>query len=870
MALLDEILAWSQKSLSFWQQDAVRRLFVQQDLSAKDLDDLYVLLKAAHGLPNPDGLKPTPLAKEHLPSTAVAGQVVQLGSIRDLKFVNRIAPGQALKFSQTGITVIYGGNGSGKSGYSRVLKKACRARDQLEEVLPDATDAIAQKGIPEATFDVLIDGAPSALTWSRAITPPEALSNIAVFDARCARVYLSAEQSVAYLPYGLDVVESLANKVLPALTERLNKEVFSVSTDVSPFKHLLGDTAVGKLVASLGPKTNQALVSELANLKPEEEARLVELDKTLAESDPKAKAKEMRIQIQRLDALINKIDGASAWVSDPAISKLKDLDVAAVNALQAEKVAAEKFRSGETLLHGTGDAVWMELFEAARRYSTEMAYPAHEFPHVDEGASCVLCQQPLVDGASRLKRFDEFIKQDAAKAAAEKRRGVASAVAKINGASVQVGLDDALRDELANFNEGLPVMVGAFEMSMEVRRQAMLTAISSHDWTMIPVLALDPRQALKEISAMQAIAVTELEKAGDEAKRKALEREQAELRARTTLAPSAPALIALIERFKLKAQLEQCKSALKTTAISNKSKEFSSSAVTAALQKALQEEFQRLGVGHIGTKLEERSVKGKTKYRLLLNLPVSNNIENILSEGEQRAIAIGSFMAELQLAGHKGAIIFDDPVSSLDHWRRKYVAQRLVNEANCRQVIVLTHDTSFLGELRDAIERLGTDHLIQHLEWSGGKPGFVSDGLPWEHQGYKERINKLEQAQKNFEKLPWPPYPNDQQSEAMRRQYSQLRSAIERVVQDVVFCGVVKRYRDWIRMDNLEGVVGFSKQESAEIARLHKRCCDVTDAHDPSSAKASPVPTAAELGKDIQDLQAVISLIETRKKANKP
>ena len=92
-------------------------------------------------------------------------------------------------------------------------------------------------------------------------------------------------------------------------------------------------------------------------------------------------------------------------------------------------------------------------------------------------------------------------------------------------------------------------------------------------------------------------------------------------------------------------------------------------------------------------------------------------LDAVLSEGEQRAIALGSFLAELSLAGHTAAIVFDDPVSSLDHHRRQNVAKRLVQEAKARQVIVFTHDTSFLGQLRDEIDQSGVHYEIHYLEW---------------------------------------------------------------------------------------------------------------------------------------------------------
>ena len=50
----------------------------------------------------------------------------------------------------------------------------------------------------------------------------------------------------------------------------------------------------------------------------------------------------------------------------------------------------------------------------------------------------------------------------------------------------------------------------------------------------------------------------------------------------------------------------------------------------------------------------------------------ARNLAAILSEGEQRALSIACFFAESHVAGRKSAIIFDDPVTSLDHKRLTY------------------------------------------------------------------------------------------------------------------------------------------------------------------------------------------------------
>jgi ABC-type dipeptide/oligopeptide/nickel transport system ATPase subunit len=373
---------------------------------------------------------------------------------------------------------------------------------------------------------------------------------------------------------------------------------------------------------------------------------------------------------------------------------------------------------------------------------------------------------------------------------------------------------------------------------------------------------------LRRLAAQKLREARTFIKAADEEHKKKLEQEHGELIARQNLQKSLQAVIDLIERMEKVAALKKCKNDLKTKPISDKAKEFASKAVTKELKVALDIEFANLEVGHIKTKLKERNVKGKIFHQLLLEIPTNRNIDEILSEGEQRAIALGAFLAELSLADHSCGIVFDDPVSSLDHWRRQHVARRLAQEAKKRQVIVFTHDTSFLGQLRDEIDENNLDNKICFLEWKGQYAGNVCDGLPWGHSSYKERIDALEKMHKDLVKKPWPQYPNEDDAADMLKAYDRKRAAIERVIQDVVFNGVVRRYRDWINIGSLKGVVGFDDAECDEINRLYQRCNDLVDAHDPSSAKNAPVPNVTELGKDIDDLKAVIKTIQDRRKAS--
>jgi len=209
MTILQEILTWSQ-TLPAWQSDAIARLFIRQNLAQTDLDDLYALLKAEHGIPDPKGRSAKRLKADQIPSAPSPTSHIELLAIKDLRYVNAIAENQRLPFGPKGLTVIYGDNGSGKSGYSRVLKRACRARDQSEPIHPKATLPAGQVGTAQATFEISVNGAPTEVEWKDGETAPKALSTIAIFDTRCARAYLDAEDDFAYVPYGLDILKGLA------------------------------------------------------------------------------------------------------------------------------------------------------------------------------------------------------------------------------------------------------------------------------------------------------------------------------------------------------------------------------------------------------------------------------------------------------------------------------------------------------------------------------------------------------------------------------------------------------------------------------------------------------------------------------------
>src|SRR6185295_6568329 len=129
MTVLQEIFEWSQER-PIWQRDALRRLVLNGELVEEDIVALTEICKSGHGLA--EQLDTFPLSKEHVPDET-PGAPVSLISIFHHRGVNALAEDQTLKFG-LGLTVVYGDNGAGKTGYIRILKGACRARGQ-EKIL---------------------------------------------------------------------------------------------------------------------------------------------------------------------------------------------------------------------------------------------------------------------------------------------------------------------------------------------------------------------------------------------------------------------------------------------------------------------------------------------------------------------------------------------------------------------------------------------------------------------------------------------------------------------------------------------------------------------------------------------------------------
>lgn len=847
MSILQEIQKWG-SSLPGWQQDAIVRLFSKGALTEVDDADVYALLKAAHGVADPDNRVATKLDAAQIAPPADPSTLIQLLAVRNVKNVNALAENQTLRLAPVGLTVVYGDNGAGKSGYSRALKKACRARDQTEVILPNAKATSSMPGKAQADFEVSVNGAPSVtLGWTDGSIAPTELSSIAIFDAHCARSYLDAQGDSWYSPYGLDILSGLA-----ALCVRLNgkasKEIEEGRPNLVPFSHLIEQkTDVGKLLSALSANTKTADVTKLATIIDVDREQHAQIGTSLKENNPKEKADSLRLRAGLLEGLADRCDEKALIVSDLAAKNLKDLVNASNAARDVAALAAKVFHESPGQLAGTGGELWQQLFEAARKYSVE-SHPHKHFPDLGPDAQCPLCQQPLEEGAARLLAFEAFINNDVERTFREKRDAARSAYEAVVKADLSIGLEASLRNELKQIKEELATACVDFSTSLAPRVAAIKKACGKDgDWKEIGDEPKSPAAELRSLATSFRTEAATLEATLDPKARTDLEAKHAELDARIKLEPLKPAVLDAIDKMILQAKLTKCIAAVRTTAISNKATELSEKVVTQDLAAALNDEFKHLDAGGLHVTLKSSTTRGKTLFKLALELPGQQRPASVLSEGEQRAIAIGSFLAEVNISGMSGGIVFDDPVSSLDHKRRWKVATRLVEEGKKRQVIIFTHDLYFLCGLQQEAEKGVVPIQALALRKTSDGFGVATEKLPFDGTPCSKRTKALKAMHQEVAAL-HKKGDEDAAADLIRDAYFQLRLTWERAVEEVLLFGVVERFSEGISTQRLRDVEVRDADYSAVDAGMTK-CSKY--AHDGASKGHVSPPSPDELLADI-------------------
>jgi energy-coupling factor transporter ATP-binding protein EcfA2 len=854
---------WS-VNLPLWQQDALRRIVESGSISTTDVDELSSLCLKENGIEVESDLAAVPFNSSHIPAGSAAGERVAIKSIAEVENANALDSQQELTFGETGLTVVFGYNGSGKSGYGRILRRSCRARSKGEPILPNVTvdsDAASASAVFSYSLDSVTQDPEQ---WVDGLKPVDSLGSVSFFDADCAHSHVRNPNDIAFTPLGLDVLPKLG-AACKQVQERINAEKKRLVSERPTFlaaKFATGSNSVGKYLSKLTKDSDLNKLDLLVNLSEGELKRLKDIP-TLLGRDPKKQAAEVRKRANRIEAVHKRLGQSLTVLSDASKEKLETLAKDA-SAKKLATDAAAKLGFADDPLSDIGGQAWRTLWDAARKYSS-VARPDQEFPIDDSDVGvCVLCQQDLAPTAQdRLKRFEAFVADTTAKEAKQAADLFAIELKKVTGFAVS---DEAIRENVQDIEAPeLRKLVLDAVTSLEKRQGDFAGAAKSGNWTVGSLPGCKPvlDSLSQEFSKLRETAA-ELEKSADQKERDKLQTELTELQSREWLATVAGDVKIHMFRLLKIGILQMCVNQTKTNAITAKSKSMAKEFVTDKLRGAFADEIKKMRQGTRRLNVELVATAGEfgsSHYRVRLVGASNAEVGKVVSEGEHRCIALAGFLSELITENSGSAIVFDDPVTSLDHHWRGCFATRLVEEAVNRQVIVFTHDIVFLHDLLEGAKRSQADLQVRRLRAGRDTCGMVDEDLPWIAKKTLERLDALEKEARRT-RADFDNQHDDIYERDIYRVYSDLRATVEKSVEEIFFRGVVLRHRDYINLSNLKYVAAMQATDCAAIQNLHQRCCDITEAHDRAALRNFGVPTPDQALADMALLRTSIDQIK--------
>jgi len=837
-----ELNAWG-KSIADWQRYIISHAVRDGTLADARIDEAYRLFLRDRQLDN--GNEELPDVPGSVTGRAAAeGAPLSLRAIKSLKNVNAIPEASHVTFGPQ-LTVIYGHNGAGKSGIARILASACFSRSSpqiirniYDDDAPDAP-ATAQFVVDRGNgFDEDIDFTDGE--------EHDDLKRVSVFDSSVARIHLAKENELGFQPAGFDVFDE-AVRAIGLIAQKLEADI-RAKTRPNKFDQLFADPgSVADKIAVLNAKSDIAELRTLATFGDAEQERLDEVarqEHELLAKSPLETLKALATAKTDIEALQKKVADLASALGNAECNKVRRLlDGHKSALLEAVKAGSETVSHAQ--LSQTGSTDWDNFVLASRKLGQAEAgtYPA-------EGDPCLLCHRPLdAPSASLIGRMWGYLDHDARRAAViadEELNRYVSQFKRLDCALLPA--ESRVRADLSKINPALVGEIDTASATFDARRNALVAALEKGvtDEITTGELVLPEKALAKALEDIEAQDAALRDRKFDELLAR-LKAEHITLRQRQVLSKNIEDVVAFIEDL---AWIEKAaRSRPNTRFVTDRQKAVFETLIEGNYKERLKEECAKLACS-LPFEFKARGSAGKTLRGL--KAVGGYKPDDIFSEGEQRALSLADFFTEVNLNPTSAAVVLDDPVTSLDHQRKRAIATRLAEEASVRQVIVFTHDLVFLTLLSDKAEAAGcevTSHWIQCLE---GVPGCVKiEDTPANSRAYRKTTKAREFLQQAKQAT------GSDRVDLVRIGAGALRRTVEEVVILYLFKDTVRRWDEQIRLGALTKI-SWSNDLADEIVALQDETSRLLEGHSNSDEFAGEMPDVDALEKLIARVDDVI------------
>lgn len=634
-------------------------------------------------------LNNTPIQAQanQLSSAQRSSEKLLLESLTHVSGVNALCENQTIKFSPD-VTVIYGLNGSGKSGYFRILNEVCGG-NQKKEILSNIYATVVDRKIISVELKYLKGGTHKTLNWNNSNRALPDFNGVKVFDSSYLNGLLvprTPDEAVVY-PLGLylfsylaQIMDSFSAKLSQlASAERGNLPLINTENLSNELKNVFNQ----KLDFDNAQRTE---IKEKFSFSEEDNKSLIEKQSTLTTLQQTNYEDKISLLKQN-----NKIYSGFTEKISNVVKNLANYSQDFKRAFNAYKTAKEK--NDKALLQSqilkslpqSNTEEWKDFIKAGKKYSSKLKD--------EEKKKCPYCHQDIVseDAVKIIQAYATFLNDTSASeldTAAEELEKIRNT---INGFDVSIQITDDIKSIIDD------------SKTLETK----LTALNDYKKSLLSAKSADDIKTINTDFSVETKAIQEtIVKNSKELESLNASKTEKE----TTIATLQTEIMALKEKESISKQkvsidnyfniqdkinnIENKRILLNTKGLTSKSNQAQNELLTSTLERRLKKELEKLGRKDLQVQLKvSNGIKGKCSTELVL---IGNNlIRNVLSEGEQKAVGLAVFFAEIQDENYP--IILDDPTTSLDHKIAAKLANRLLSFNN--QIVVFTHYQLFMNSL---------------------------------------------------------------------------------------------------------------------------------------------------------------------------
>jgi hypothetical protein len=831
------------------EQDAwVRRLVAtvlssRRPISEPQADELYGLYLAEKGLGNAECPEEPPIA--YPTDGAASAEDLRLIKLSNVDGVNALTPGSEIEFCEN-LTILYGENGTGKTGYARILKRLGALRD-AEEIVPNIHRS--RTTTPTARIDYRLGDAEKTVTWNNEVgVSPFTRMNI--FDSPAVNLRVDENLSYVYTPAEISLF-GYVNAGVRAVQDLGTRSVQEMTPATNPFlRYFERGTPIYQHIESLGAATDLPALEALSVLAvnaTQERERLERQVAALRSNTAEGMLTLHRDVVRTLELLLTAAHAAQVFERDGFNETL-----AALAALRASytRVREESFTSGE--LPGPPDDEWQHFVTAAARYQEHLGARGYPSDH----DRCLYCRQTLTPSAATLIRKYATFLDDALTWQIEETEHRVEALGRVVASAPIDELASAIRRQRESgtpepvYETGETFATALIAACQQVRNRERVTEDA------LSVLATSvSAEAEGPLEAHRAqIAALERQLADRGPALEAAEAALKDLVARIELHRRMPELRTYVgqakQAAKLDATLRRISGLLRS--LTEVSKTASEDLVNRDFASRFEEECRALRTPDV--QLEFIGREGRAQRRKTLS--ADYRLSQILSEGEQKVLALADFIAEARMGESCAPIVFDDPVNSLDHRRLHEVADRIARLAKRRQVVLFTHNIWLATELLARFEKRTGEcsYFLVSDDPASDAKGKVNraTGPRWDTvRSLTKKVNEhLRDAAGTS---------GAAQSALVEAAYGLMRSWCEVVVEEVLFGDVTRRYRANVMMGGLRSIRPDRLEAAITVIEdLFNRACRYIPDHSQPLPTLSSRPTLAEAQADWQMAQDAV------------